>query len=105
MGVEYVDDQQQTLVQYARSTALTSGGFGYDATGLLNTYGPQYADFPTTLGGHTTGDGIKMASAIGAELMDMEYIQLHPTGFIDPTDRTAHTKVLGAEIMRGKWSQ
>lgn len=25
--------------------------------------------------------------------MDMEYVQLHPTGFVDPANRDAHTKV------------
>jgi succinate dehydrogenase/fumarate reductase flavoprotein subunit len=88
-------------VQHARSTVLASGGFGYDAPGLLKTYRPDLVSFPTTLGAHTTGEGIRMATSVGAELVDMQYVQLHPTGFIDPRDRTAHTKVLGAEIMRG----
>jgi len=47
------------------------------------------------------GDGIRLAASVGAELIDMEYIQLHPTGFIDPKNREERTKVLAAEILRG----
>lgn len=105
IGVEYEsrskDGEIIRNVQYARSTVLASGGFGFDAQGLLKMYRPDLMSFPTTLGSHTTGEGIQMATAVGAELIDMEYVQLHPTGFIDPRDRTAHTKVLGAEILRG----
>ena len=104
-GVEYdsVGGNGETThhTQHAKSIILASGGFGYDAPGLLQSHRPDLMSFPTTLGSHTTGDGIRMATAVGAELVDMEHVQLHPTGFIDPRDPTARTKVLGAEILRG----
>jgi flavocytochrome c len=102
-GVEYIHNQdankKHTL--YGRNIVLASGGFGFDSEGMLKKYRPDLVSFPTTLGAHTTGDGIRFAESIGAELVDMEYVQLHPTGFIDPTDRDNHVKVLAAEVVRG----
>jgi NAD(P)H-flavin reductase len=42
-----------------------------------------------------------MARAIGAHLVDMDKVQLHPTGFIDPKDPGNQTKYLGPEALRG----
>lgn len=42
-----------------------------------------------------------MGIDIGADLIDMDKIQLHPTGFIDPKDPKSMTKPLCGEIMRG----
>jgi flavocytochrome c len=99
-GVKYsTSEGVQTL--YGKSIVVASGGFGFDAAGMVNMYRPDLVGFPTTLGGHTTGDGIRLAASLGAELVDMDQIQLHPTGFVDPSDRTARTKVLAAEILRG----
>lgn len=71
--------------------------------GLMQSYRPDLLSFPTTLGAFTTGDGIHLARSapIHAKLCDMPYVQLHPTGFIDPKDRMAPTKTLAAEILRG----
>jgi len=57
--------------------------------------------FPTTNGPHCTGDGIKMANAIGGALADMEYVQVHPTGLVDPKDPDNKVKNLAAEALRG----
>ena len=95
-----VEDQEGHKT-YARSVVIASGGFGFDASGLLKSYRPDLETFPTTLGSHTTGDGIRIALAVGAALRDMEYVQLHPTGFIDPNDRDNRVKVLAAEVLRG----
>ena len=100
-GVKYVDDQGVERVQYARSVVVASGGFGFDFDGLMKAYRPDLAEFPTTLGKHTTGDGIRLAVSVGADLVDMEYVQLHPTGFVDPLDRENRVKVLAAEVLRG----
>ena len=31
-----------------------------------------------------TGDGVKLATAVGAANVDLEHVQLHPTAFVDP---------------------
>jgi hypothetical protein len=38
---------------------------------------------------------------VGAHLMHMDKVQVHPTGFIDPNAPTNPTKILAAEALRG----
>ena len=53
---------------------------------LLAKYRPDLLHLPTTNGDHTTGDGIKMGEAIGARSIDLEWVQVHPTGLVEPDD-------------------
>merc|ERR1719446_1741226 len=102
-GVEY-EDAAGTVVQLrAPNTVLATGGFANDRTetSLLVKHRPDLLRFPTTNGVWATGDGMKMAAAVGAGLVDMDRVQIHPTGFVDPADPEAPTKVLCGEMMRG----
>jgi aspartate oxidase len=56
---------------------------------------------PTTNGPWATGDGVKLGRSINAKMVDMEAVQVHPTGFVDPKDRDASTKFLAPEAIRG----
>jgi len=56
---------------------------------------------PTTNGEHCTGDGIKMGEVIGAKTVDLEWVQVHPTGLVKPDDPDAKIKFLAAEALRG----
>merc|ERR1712045_474764 len=80
-----------------------SGGFGADfgADSLLATYRPDLLHLPTTNGDHCTGDGIKMGEAIGGKTIDLEWVQVHPTGLVKPDDPDAKIKFLAAEALRG----
>jgi len=80
-----------------------SGGFGADfgANSLLATYRPDLLHLPTTNGEHCTGDAIKMGEAIGAKTIDLEWVQVHPTGLVKPDDPDAKVKFLAAEALRG----
>merc|ERR1712066_886082 len=82
---------------------LASGGFGADftANSLLAKYRPDLLHLPTTNGEHCTGDGIKMGEAIGAKTIDLEWVQVHPTGLVKPDDADAKIKFLAAEALRG----
>merc|ERR1719345_548627 len=82
---------------------LASGGFGADFTSnsLLAQYRPDLMHLPTTNGEHCTGDGIKMGEAIGAKSVDLEWVQVHPTGLVKPDDADAKIKFLAAEALRG----
>ncbi|CAE8642191.1 unnamed protein product [Polarella glacialis] len=82
---------------------LTTGGFGADFTdtSLLAKYRPDLMHLPTTNGDHTTGDGIKLGEAIGARSIDLEWVQVHPTGLVEPDDPEAKIKFLAAEALRG----
>eukprot|EP01061_Rhynchopus_euleeides_P007696 TRINITY_DN16771_c0_g1_i1.p1 TRINITY_DN16771_c0_g1~~TRINITY_DN16771_c0_g1_i1.p1 ORF type:complete len:1191 (+),score=481.32 TRINITY_DN16771_c0_g1_i1:91-3573(+) len=87
----------------ADSVVLTTGGFGYGevAGSLLKEVRPDLAGVPTTCGEWTTGSGIRIGAALGANLIDMDKVQLHPTSFIDPKDPSKNTKFLGPEALRG----
>merc|ERR1712048_212411 len=82
---------------------LCTGGFGADftANSLLAKYRPDLMHLPTTNGEHCTGDGIKMGEAIGAKTIDLEWVQVHPTGLVKPDDADAKIKFLAAEALRG----
>merc|ERR1712039_663324 len=82
---------------------LASGGFGADFTqnSLLAQYRPDLMHLPTTNGEHCTGDGIKMGEAIGGKSIDLEWVQVHPTGLGKPDDPDAKIKFLAAEALRG----
>ena len=56
---------------------------------------------PTTNADSSTGDGIKMTVAIGGHAVDMEKVQVHPTGLVDPAEPDAKLKYLAAEALRG----
>ena len=43
-----------------------------------------------------------MAKAMGAAVVGMKNVQVHPTAFIDPKTPTDQTKFLAAEALRGK---
>merc|ERR1712217_236215 len=82
---------------------LCSGGFGADfgSDSLLAMYRPDLLHLPTTNGEHCTGDAIKMGEAIGAATIDLEWVQVHPTGLVKPGDPDAKIKFLAAEALRG----
>merc|ERR1712008_56063 len=82
---------------------LATGGFGADFTqnSLLAQYRPDLMHLPTTNGEHCTGDGIKMGEAIGGRSVDLEWVQVHPTGLVKPDDPDAKIKFLAAEALRG----
>merc|ERR1719330_1348810 len=82
---------------------LCSGGFGADFTqnSLLAQYRPDLMHLPTTNGEHCTGDGIKMGEVIGGKTVDLEWVQVPPTGLVKPDDPDAKIKFLAAEALRG----
>eukprot|EP00927_Polykrikos_kofoidii_P005470 TRINITY_DN1216_c0_g1_i1.p1 TRINITY_DN1216_c0_g1~~TRINITY_DN1216_c0_g1_i1.p1 ORF type:complete len:530 (+),score=95.38 TRINITY_DN1216_c0_g1_i1:79-1590(+) len=82
---------------------IATGGFGADfaADSLLSKHRPDLAHLPTTNGDHCTGDGLKMTMAIGGECVDLEWVQVHPTGLVHPEEPDAKVKFLAAEALRG----
>jgi succinate dehydrogenase/fumarate reductase flavoprotein subunit len=44
---------------------------------------------------------MKIAIKIGAAVVDMDEVQLHPTGFVDLNDRYDNHKILAPELIRG----
>lgn len=75
---------------------LATGGFGASKE-LIKRYAPQYADFKTTNQEGATGDGLKLAQKLGAQLVQLNLVQIHPTVQQD----NPHTYLIG-ETVRGE---
>jgi len=88
---------------YAPNVILATGGFAADRSegSYLSKYRPELMKMPATAGSFSTGDGIGLATTVGAGLVDMEKVQVHPTGWVDPKDPSNPNKILAAELMRG----
>merc|ERR1711967_209911 len=101
-GVTYSFNGEETTLE--GPVVLATGGCAADfsETSLLKKRRPDTFDLSTTNGAHATGDGHKMLMNIGANGIDMESVQVHPTGLVDPKDPTAKTKFLAAEALRGE---
>ncbi|ORY19383.1 fumarate reductase-like protein [Clohesyomyces aquaticus] len=102
IGVTYLFNGEETTVN--GPVVLATGGYAADFTedSLLKKHRPDTYDLSTTNGAHATGDGHKMLMSIGANGIDMDKVQVHPTGLVDPKDPTAKTKFLAAEALRGE---
>ncbi|MBR6185119.1 MAG: flavocytochrome c [Clostridia bacterium] len=76
-----------------KAVVLATGGFGANLD-MIAEYRPDLQGTVTTNAPGATGDGILMAKALGADLVDIEQIQLHPT--VEQT-----TSMLITESVRG----
>lgn len=84
MGIEIRSGE---LVLFkCKATILATGGCGRVYSVTSNSW-------------ESTGDGISLAYRVGAELMDMEMIQFHPTGMIYPAGVRG---LLVTEAVRGE---
>jgi len=110
VGVEYEQGGQKKQVK--GTVILATGGYGADfekdsilaqVNGKVSVDGtfPDMMKLSTTNGDHCTGDGIKMGVAIGAETVDLNWVQVHPTGLVHPDEPDAKVKFLAAEALRG----
>ena len=68
---------------------------------LLAQYRPDLLHLSTINGELCTGSAIKMGEAIGVKTIDLEWVQVHPTGLVKPVDPDAKIKFLAAEALRG----
>lgn len=98
-GVE-VECNGSNYEEFADSVILATGGFGSD-NGLMARFRPDLVGVPTTNGKFAQGEGVLLGETVGAQLIDMDKVQLHPTGFIDPKDPINQTKILAPEAIRG----
>ncbi|EJK77498.1 hypothetical protein THAOC_00669 [Thalassiosira oceanica] len=98
IGVHVVstDGDNSTEAITAPNVVLATGGFASDRSpgSYLEKYRPELMKMPAS-------DGITLGSSVGAGLVDMDKIQVHPTGWVDPSDPTNPGKVLAGELMRG----
>lgn len=93
-GVKAVDKDGNEFTVTAKAVILATGGFGANED-LYTKYKPELKGFVTTNHAGATGDGIVMAEAIGADTVDMDQIQIHPTV-------EQNTSMLITEAVRGE---
>ena len=93
VGVSGTDKDGNTVVVNTKSVILATGGFGANLD-MVTQYKPELAGFMTTNAAGAQGQGIEMATAIGAGTVDMDQIQIHPTV-------EANTAALITEGLRG----
>ena len=84
MGISLKDSS--IIIYNSKTTVIASGGCGWL--------------YPVTSNAsQKTGDGVIMAYNAGADVMDMEMVQFHPTGMLSPESRRG---VLITEAVRGE---
>ena len=101
---------EYTIVSLLKDGDRVAGAFGYDRERgrfrifkakavVVCTGGLGRAYAVTSNSWEGTGDGVSLAYHAGAELLDMEFIQLHPTGMIWPPSVRG---ILVTESVRGE---
>ena len=85
-AVAYWREQGRFVVFKAKSVVLATGGIGKAWRITSNSW--EY-----------TGDGMALAYDAGAELLDMEFVQFHPTGMVWPPGVQG---ILVTEAVRGE---
>ena len=92
-GIKATGSTGETVTVNAKAVVLTTGGFGANLD-MVVEYKPELKGFMTTNAAGAQGQGIEMATAIGAGTVDMDQIQIHPTV-------EANTAALITEGLRG----
>jgi fumarate reductase flavoprotein subunit len=77
-GVEAQGKAGNKITVNAKAVILATGGFGANLD-MVVQYKPELAGFMTTNAAGIQGQGILMATEIGAATVDMDQIQIHPT--------------------------
>ncbi len=85
-AIGYWREQGRFVVFKAKSVVMATGGIGKAWPVTSNSW--EY-----------TGDGMALASEAGAELMDLEFVQFHPTGMVWPPGVQG---ILVTEAVRGE---
>ena len=80
----------------AKAVILATGGFGASKE-YIKRFRPDLESYKTTNHPGATGDGLKLAENVGAELMQMNLVQVHPTVQQD----NPHVYLIG-EAVRGE---
>ncbi len=78
VGIEATDKNGSTVTINAKAVVLATGGFGANLD-MVVEYKSDLKGFMTTNAPGLLGQGIEMATAVGASTVDMDQIQIHPT--------------------------
>lgn len=78
VGITAKGADGQTVTIHASAVILATGGFGANLD-MVAELKPELKGFMTTNAPGAQGQGIVMAEAVGAGVVDMDQIQIHPT--------------------------
>ena len=92
-GVRMSDARGASHEIPAKAVVIASGGYGSSAERVAK-YRPEFARFTSTGSPGNVGDGIDLVTPLGAEVYDLEWIQIHPT-------QAVGSKTLISETVRG----
>ena len=93
VGIEAVGADGGNVTVNAKAVILATGGFGANLE-KVSELKPELDGFMTTNAPGALGQGLEMAQAVGADVVDLEQIQIHPTVQFD-------TATLITEGLRG----
>ena len=96
VGIKATGKDGNKVTINAKSVVIATGGFGANSE-MVEKYKADLKGFATTNADGAQGQGIDMATAVGAATVDMDQIQIHPTVHIEE-DGNAH---LITEGLRG----
>ena len=77
-GIKAAGKAGNIVTVNADAVILAAGGFGANLD-MVASYQPSLKGFMTTNAAGLQGQGIAMAQAVGAAVVDMDQIQIHPT--------------------------
>lgn len=110
-GVKYKNLKTKEKDTLMGPVIIATGGYAADFTknSLLKKFRPDIIDLPTTNGSHATGDGQKIIMKNFGVGIDLDKVQVHPSGLIDYDDKDViegkkkpRFLFLGAEALRGE---
>lgn len=110
-GVKFKNLKTKEKADLDGPVIMATGGYAADFTknSLLRKYRPDIIDLPSTNGNHSTGDGQKIIMKHSGIGIDMDKVQVHPTGLIDYQNKDViegktepRFLFLGAEALRGE---
>ena len=78
VGVRAEGADGSKIVIHADCVIITTGGFGSNPE-LIEKYRPDLKGYVSTNAPSITGDAIAFLDAVGADFVDLEQIQIHPT--------------------------
>lgn len=105
VGCEYKNLRDKKTYYESGPVVVATGGYGAGVLkkgSALDKLRPDLMHLPTTNGDHCTGDAIEFVSEAGGDMVDLEFVQVHPTGLVHPQFPNDKIKFLAAEALRGE---
>ena len=101
LGVKALIDGKETLFKASKAVILCTGGFCSNPDMVANFLEPQ--TMVTCASRYNTGDGLKMAMRVGADIWHMNTYNAHGFGFVEPGAQVARWHVAFYTVPAGAY--